>query len=98
MKLTYIGSDERVFPSLGVTVNPGDEVDAPEGYLALKDFSMFGGFSGGKGVAGVARGEKGAEVILDKFEDGEIGYFPLTSCYGVLPSVDLYKFKGTKLR
>ena len=31
MKLTYKGTEERVFPALGI-VNPGDEVDAPEGF------------------------------------------------------------------
>ena len=32
MKLKYNGTDERVFPSLGITVKPGDEFDAPEGF------------------------------------------------------------------
>ena len=32
MKLTYNGTDERVFPSLGITVKPGDEFDVPEGF------------------------------------------------------------------
>lgn len=32
MKLKYKGTDERVFPSLGITVKPGDEFDAPEGF------------------------------------------------------------------
>lgn len=32
MKLTYTGIEERVFPSLGVTVNTGDEIDAPDGF------------------------------------------------------------------
>lgn len=32
MKLTYNGTDERVFPTLGITVKPGDEFDAPEGF------------------------------------------------------------------
>jgi len=76
----------------------GTQVDAPDGYIALKDFAMFGGFSGGKGLPGVARGDSEAKVTLDRFAEGEIGYFPLESCLGVLPSVDLYKFKGTTLR
>ena len=29
MKYTYIGTDERVIPALGLTVKPGDEFDAP---------------------------------------------------------------------
>ena len=32
MKLIYKGTDERVFPSLSMTVKPGDEFDAPEGF------------------------------------------------------------------
>ena len=32
MKLKYNGTDERVFPAIGVTVKPGDEFDAPEGF------------------------------------------------------------------
>jgi hypothetical protein len=32
MKLTYNGTDERVFPTLGITVKPCDEFDAPEGF------------------------------------------------------------------
>lgn len=31
MKYTYIGTDERVIPALGLTVKPGDEFDAPAG-------------------------------------------------------------------
>jgi hypothetical protein len=31
MKLTYKGTEERVFPALGI-VKPGDIVDAPEGF------------------------------------------------------------------
>jgi hypothetical protein len=32
MKYKYNGTDERVFPSIGITVKPGDEFDAPEGF------------------------------------------------------------------
>jgi hypothetical protein len=35
MKYKYIGTDERVFPSLGVVVNSGDEFDAPENFSAV---------------------------------------------------------------
>lgn len=41
MKLTYKGDDERAFPSLGITVKPGDEIDAPEGF-AHPDFVAGG--------------------------------------------------------
>jgi len=34
MKYKYNGTDERVFPSIGTTVKPGDEFDAPEGFVA----------------------------------------------------------------
>ena len=33
MKYKYNGTDERVFPSIGKTVKPGDEFDAPEGFV-----------------------------------------------------------------
>jgi hypothetical protein len=32
MKYKYMGTDSRVFPSLGITVNPGDEFEAPENF------------------------------------------------------------------
>ena len=32
MKYKYTGTDERVFPTLGITVQPGDEFDAPEDF------------------------------------------------------------------
>jgi hypothetical protein len=32
MKLTYKGTEEKVFPTLGVTLKPGDVFDAPEGF------------------------------------------------------------------
>jgi hypothetical protein len=34
MKYKYIGTDERVFPSLGVVVNSGEEFDAPDNFSA----------------------------------------------------------------
>ena len=35
MKYKYTGTDERVFPTLGITVKPGDEFDAPANFSAL---------------------------------------------------------------
>ena len=35
MKYKYNGTDERVFPSLGVVVKPGEEFEAPENFSAL---------------------------------------------------------------
>ena len=34
MKFTYTGSDERTFPSISVTVSPGDTFDAPDDFDA----------------------------------------------------------------
>jgi len=34
MKYKYNGTDERVFPSLGVVVKPGEEFDAPDNFSA----------------------------------------------------------------
>jgi hypothetical protein len=76
----------------------GTEVDAPEGYVALVDAAMFGGFKGGKGLPGVARGDKSATVTLDQFQKGKEVIFPITSVVAIMPSIDLYTFKGTTLR
>lgn len=35
MRYKYNGTDERVFPGVKVTVKPGDEFDAPEGFVAV---------------------------------------------------------------
>jgi hypothetical protein len=34
MKFTYNGSDERIFPSIAVTVQPGDTFEAPDDFSA----------------------------------------------------------------
>ena len=34
MRYKYNGTDERVFPGVKITVKPGDEFDAPEGFVA----------------------------------------------------------------
>jgi len=34
MKFTYNGTDERVFPSLSIVVQPGDSFDAPDDFSA----------------------------------------------------------------
>ena len=34
MKFTYKGTDERVFPSLAIVVQPGDSFDAPDDFSA----------------------------------------------------------------
>ncbi len=76
----------------------GREVTAPEGYIALVDGAMFGGFGGGRGVAGVARGDAAATVTLDRFPASEELLFPLSAVLAILPSIDLYTFSGTTLR
>lgn len=76
----------------------GTEVNAPEGYISLKNAAMFGGFGGSKGLPGVSRGDKSATVTLDRFEKDEELLFPMTAVFAILPSIDLYGFKGTTLR
>lgn len=76
----------------------GEQVDAPEGYVALRSGAMFGGFAGGKGVAGVATGNKESTVKLDRFEKSRDLMFPLSAVYGILPSINLYEFKGAEIR
>jgi hypothetical protein len=34
MKYKYVGTDERVFPSLGITVKKGEEFEAPDNFNA----------------------------------------------------------------
>ena len=34
MKYKYNGTDERVFPSLGIVVKPNEEFDAPDNFSA----------------------------------------------------------------
>lgn len=76
----------------------GTEITAPEGYIALKNAAMFGGFAGGKGLPGVARGDKAAMVTLDRFDADEECLFPLSAVFAIIPSIDLYAFKNTTLR
>lgn len=76
----------------------GEEVTAPEGYVALKEAAMFGGFGGGKGLPGVARGDKAATVTLDRFAADTEVIYPLSAVYAIMPSIDLYTFSGTTLR
>lgn len=76
----------------------GAEVSGPDGYITLREAAMFGSFSGGKGVAGVCRGDKEALVILDCFDPAEEVVFPITAVYVIMPSVSLYDKKSTTLR
>ena len=76
----------------------GSEVEVQDGYIGLTEAAMFGGFTGGKGMPGVARGDNEAKVTLDRFDPKKILLFPVSACRGIIPCVDLYKFKGTTLR
>jgi hypothetical protein len=77
----------------------GEEVESPtEGFIAVRNAAMFGGFDGGKGVAGVCRGDAKAKVVLDRFEANEELLFPISAVVAILPSINLYEFKGTTLR
>lgn len=42
MKYKYNGTDERVFPSLGIVVKPNEEFDAPDNFTAA-DVTPAGG-------------------------------------------------------
>jgi hypothetical protein len=81
------------FYYFGTRVDSGDPT-----MISIVNASMFGGFSGGKGMPGVARGDKDAKVTLDRFSPNEILEFPISACLGIVPSVDLYSFHGTTLR
>ena len=76
----------------------GDECAAPEGYVAITSAAMFGGFGGGLGLPGVARGAAGATVTLDRFAPADVQMFPISAVYGIFTSVDLYAFPGTTVR
>lgn len=72
--------------------------DAPDGFICMSEVAMFGGFNGGKGMPGVARGDTAMKVTLDRFEPSSVCLWPIRSVDGIYPSVDLYKFSGTVLR
>ena len=76
----------------------GQEVAGTKDFLHVKNGAMFGSFSGGKGVAGVCRGDSAATVVLDRFEQEEVLIFPIAACAGILPSINLYEFSGATLR
>lgn len=47
MKYQYTGSDERVFPTLGLIVQPNTEFEAPDGFTA-SDVSPVAGDTAAK--------------------------------------------------
>jgi hypothetical protein len=93
-----IKADKKIFAVAGGFYFFGTEIPAADEYLSLTDAAMFGGFSGGKGLPGVARGDLEASVTLDRFSEGETLSFPITGVYAVMPSIDLYTAKGTTIR
>lgn len=73
----------------------GELIDSgKDGYIAMKNVAGFGRFDGGRGLPGVARGDKKMTVTLYRFEENEVCYWPESSCYGILPTVNLYEFSG----
>lgn len=78
----------------------GDLVKGHSDYATLHRAAMFGGFQGGKGLPGVARGDKEAKVTLDRFDEGHVIQAPLFSgaVLCIMQSINLYAFKGTALR
>ena len=94
MKKTVILAIAYGFYIYGELIDDGKE----DGFLKIVNAAMSGGFEGGKGIAGVARGDEAAKIKLDRFDPNEKCIFPLTSVVGIFPSIDLYKFKGTTIR
>lgn len=78
----------------------GDLVQGHPDYATLKNGAMFGGFEGGKGLPGVARGDSAARVNLDRFDESQTIQAPLFSgaVLAIFRSINLYTFPGTTLR
>jgi hypothetical protein len=87
----------KIFTIAGGFYFFGEEINAPEGFVSLTNASMFRKFGGGKGLPGVASNRDGATVHLDQFDKDETLTFPLSAVYAILPSKNLYEFKGTTL-
>lgn len=56
----YEGASELVFPTLGVTVNNGDVIDAPEGF-AHPDFTL----ATGKAAKAAEKASVAAEAVVE---------------------------------
>lgn len=78
----------------------GNLVKGDPEYATLEYPAMFGGFGGGKGLPGVARGDRDATVTLDRFDDNQRIMSPLWSgaTLAVMQSINLYAFSGCTLR
>lgn len=59
-KFQYEGASELVFPTLGVTVNKGDIIDAPEGF-DHPDFTI----ASGKAAKAAEKAPAAAEVVVE---------------------------------
>lgn len=91
-------NNPKIFTVQGGFYFFGNEINSgQEGFLACNEAAMFRGFGGGKGLPGVSRGDVNATVKLDTFEEDKVLYFPLENVIAVLPSINLYKFKGAKI-
>ena len=76
----------------------GNEVTGPDGFMALREAAMFGGFGGEKGLPGVAKGHPKATVTLDRFEAEDELVIPQNRVVFIAKSINLYEFKGTTIR
>ena len=95
--LYYIKMNKRkIFTIAGGFYFFGEEIEAPEWYIAAKQVSMFRWFEW-MGLPGVACGKKWCSVKLDSFEKEEICYRPISAVYAILPSINLYDRSGTTL-
>lgn len=74
----------------------GEEVQGPEGFIAIKQAAMSGGFSTSKGWPGVLRGE--TAVTLDRFAADDVQLFPISAVYAIHQSINLYESKNTTIR
>lgn len=74
----------------------GEEVVGEDGWVSLENAHMFGGYSGGKGMPGIARGDKSAQVTLDAFPG--LVKINLRHTIFLAESINLLEFSGTTLR
>lgn len=76
----------------------GEEVQAEQGYIKFINGAMFGGFSGGKGMPGVARGDKDAKITLDRFGPDQVVDAPMSAVTFIVDSINLYESENTTIR
>lgn len=76
----------------------GEEVGESDGYVIVKNAAMFNDFYDGKGMPGVARGDKGASVTLDFFAPDAVLRCPRENVYAIIDSIDLSEWENTTKR